>query len=149
MDPRLIAIILFIGLPLLELAILIKVGTSIGAIATIFIIVFTGVLGALLLRQQGLRNMSRMRQSMNSGELPALPMFESLFVFAAAVLLIIPGFISDTLGLFLLITPLRLWMIRRIMGLQRFKPPGGDDQPPPPSRSGTHIIDGEFTRDDD
>ncbi len=149
MDPRILFIILFIGFPLLELYILIEVGTSIGAITTIFVIVFTGVLGGLLLRQQGLRNMSRIRQSMERGEIPALAMFESMFVFAAAILLIVPGFITDAVGFFLLISPLRLWLIRKIMGLQRFKPPGDDQQGPPAGGSGKHVINGEFTRDDD
>jgi UPF0716 protein FxsA len=149
MDPRILFIILFIGFPLLELYILIEVGSSIGAVTTIFIIVFTGVLGGLLLHQQGMRNMTRMRQSMEKGEIPALAMFESMFVFAAAILLIVPGFITDAIGLFFLITPLRLWLIRKIMGLQRFKPPGDDQQGPPAAGGGRNIIDGEFTRDDD
>ena len=147
MDPRFLFILLFIGFPLLELYILIEVGTSIGAIWTIFIIVFTGVLGGLLLHQQGVSNMSRVRESMGRGEIPAMAMFESLFVFASAILLIVPGFITDAVGFFFLITPLRRWLISRMMGLQRFK---SDDKPPTPrGGSGKHIIDGEFKREDD
>ena len=150
MDPRIFFIILFIGFPLLELYILIEVGSAIGAITTIFVIVFTGVLGALLLQQQGVRNMSRMRDSMQRGEIPALTMFESMFVFAAAILLIIPGLITDAIGLILLIAPLRLWLVKKIMGLQRFRPPGGRGGPQPPGGdSGRTIINGDYTREDD
>lgn len=151
MDPRILLALLFIGFPLLELYLLIKVGSAIGAISTIFVIVFTGVLGSLLLRQQGLRNMTKVRQSMERGEVPALAMFESLFVFVSAILLIIPGFITDSVGLFILIAPVRRWLINKILGLSRFKPPGGD-KPGPSAPSEGHdriTIDGEFTREDD
>lgn len=151
MDPRIIILLLFIGFPLLELYLLIKLGAMIGAISTIFLIVFTGVFGALLLRQQGLSSMSRVRKSMERGEPPALNMFESLFVFIAAIFLIIPGLITDIIGLFLLLTPIRLWLIRKILGLPRFKqPPSGGSGPVVREDSqGKITIDGEYTREDD
>jgi len=149
MDPRFIFILLFIGFPLLELYILIEIGSSIGAISTIFIIVFTGVLGGLLLHQQGVSNMSRVRESMGRGEIPAMAMFESLFVFASAILLIVPGFITDAVGFFFLIAPLRRWLIGKMMGLQKFNPPGNDKPGPGTGGQTKNIIDGEFTRDDD
>jgi len=151
MDPRILLALLFIGFPLLELYIMIKVGGSIGAISTIFVIVFTGVLGSLLLRQQGLKSMLKVRQSIERGEVPALAMFESLLVFIASILLIIPGFMTDAVGLFILVAPVRRWLISKILGLSRFKPPG-NDKPGPSAPSEGHdriTIDGEFTREDD
>lgn len=149
MDPRILLGLIFIGFPLLELYILIQVGSSIGAILTIFVIVFTGVLGGLLLRQQGMRNMTKVRQSMERGEVPALAMFESLFVFVGAILLIIPGFITDIAGLFMLVAPIRRWLISKIISMPRFKPPVGGEPGSTKASSGKHIIDGEYTRDDD
>ena len=152
MDPRIFIFLLFIGLPLLEIYLLIEAGSAIGSIPVIFIIVFTGVLGALLLKHQGAYSLSRVRQSMEKGEIPAMAMFESVFIFAAAILLLIPGLITDMMGILLLITPLRRLMIGRIMGLQRFKttaphpknPFDDDDNNPPSSR----VIDGECKRED-
>lgn len=149
MNPRIILALVFIGFPLLELYILIQVGSAIGAISTIFVIVFTGVLGSLLLRQQGMRNMTKVRQSMERGEVPALAMFESLFVFIGAILLIVPGFITDIVGLFMLVGPIRRWLISKIISMPRFKPPAGGDPGSSTASSGKHIIDGEYTRDDD
>lgn len=149
MDPRLLFALLFIGFPLLELYVIIKVGTEIGAVMTIFVIVFTGVLGALLLHQQGLQSMNRVRDTMQRGEIPALEMFESLFVFFAAILLIVPGFITDFIGFFFLITPLRRWLISRLLDLPRFRPPRGGPRPPPAGGDGPRVIDGEYKREDD
>lgn len=151
MNPRIILVLLFIGFPLLELYILIKIGGSIGAIYTIFVIVFTGVLGSLLLRQQGLRSMAKVRQSIERGEVPALAMFESLCVFVAAILLIIPGFMTDAIGLFFLIAPIRRWLVSKILGLSRFKPPA-NPRPGPSTPLGGNAkkpIDGEYTREDE
>ncbi|HEC28943.1 MAG TPA: FxsA family protein [Gammaproteobacteria bacterium] len=151
MDLRIFIFLLFIGLPLLEIYLLIEAGSAIGAIPVIFIIVFTGVLGALLLKHQGTYSLSRIRKSMERGEIPAMAMFESVFIFAAAILLLVPGLITDTLGIFFLITPLRRLMIGKVMGLSRFttvathtqKPPDDDDTPP-----SSRVIDGECKRED-
>ena len=100
---------------------MIEVGAAIGGVSTIFIIVFTGVFGVLLLRHQGMQNVSRMRKSMEKGEVPALAMFESVFIFAAAIMLLIPGFITDALGLLFLVTPVRQAIINKILGMPRFQ----------------------------
>jgi len=149
MDPRLLLALVFIGFPLLELYILIEVGAAIGGFSTIFIIVFTGVFGALLLRHQGTINISRIRKSMDTGEVPALAMFESVFIFAAAIMLLIPGFITDVLGLFFLITPVRRTLIRKVMGFSQFNvtPP---DSPVHEDKKyvDKDVIEGECKRED-
>jgi len=156
MDPRILLLVVFIGFPLLEFYILLEVGSAIGSIPTIFIVVFTMVLGLLLMRHQGTYNLSRVKKCMDKGEVPALAMFESVFIFFAAVLLLIPGFITDGIGVLFLITPLRALMVRRILGLSRFKPPpGGPGSAGPgsvhrgtPTGSG-RVIEGECSVDDD
>lgn len=150
MDPRLVLLLVVIGFPLLEFYILLEVGSAIGSIPTIFIVVFTMVLGVLLMRHQGIYTLSRIKKSMDKGEVPAMAMFESVFIFFAAVLLLIPGFITDTMGVLLLITPLRSLLVRRILGMSRFKPPPGSG---PGASSGPmgagRIIEGECKVEDE
>ena len=153
MDPRLLLALVFIGFPLLELYIMIEVGAAIGGVTTIFIIVFTGVFGVLLLRHQGTVNISRMRKSLDQGELPALAMFESVFIFAAAIMLLIPGFITDALGLMFLITPVRLAIINKVLGLPRFQMySSGFSENVSEFKAGSsdpNTIEGEYKREDD
>jgi UPF0716 protein FxsA len=146
---RYLPLILFLIFPILELYLMIQVGTEIGAIWTITIIVFTGVLGGLLLRQQGFSSMMRVRESMNRGEVPALPLFEGLVVVIAAIFLIIPGFITDAIGIFFLVTPIRQWLIRHFIRFQQIKPSTRPDSPAPDKKPPKRIIDGEYTVDDD
>jgi len=151
MDPRIILLVIFIGFPLLEFYVLLEVGAAIGSISTIFIVVFTMVLGLLLMRHQGTYNVSRIKKSMDKGEVPALAMFESVFIFFAAVLLLIPGFITDGIGVLFLITPIRRLLLKRVMGLSRFQPPGpSSGQGGSAASSGpAGIIEGECKREDD
>lgn len=154
MDPRILLLIVFIGFPFLEIYILLEVGNMIGSIPTIFIIVFTMVLGVLLMRHQGTYNLSRIKKSMDKGEIPAIAMFESVFIFFSAILLLIPGFITDSIGMLFLITPVRRLLLRKIMGLSRFQPPGPGPGPgasggPPVDSSSARIIEGECKREDE
>lgn len=98
---------LFITVPLLEIYLLLKVGSHIGALPTIALILFTAVLGAFLLRLQGLMTLARIRQSMDHGELPALSLIEGLILLIGGALLLTPGFFTDALGFLCLIPSLR------------------------------------------
>lgn len=104
-----ILFILFVLLPLLELYVLIEVGSGIGGLTTIVLCLLTAALGGLIIRVQGLQTLLQARQSMAQAqhhELAAHAMHGFLLV-VAGVLLFIPGFISDTLGFLLLVPPLR------------------------------------------
>ena len=88
MNPVGILFLLFLLVPLVEIYFLIKVGSLIGAIPTIALVVFTALLGAMLLRFQGWATVQRTRTTMARGELPALEMLEGvLLLFAGALLL--------------------------------------------------------------
>lgn len=109
--------LMLLGLPLIELYVLIKVGTIIGAFPTVAIVVGTAFLGIYLLRQQGLSNYRRMQTSLAKGETPAREMVEGLIIVVGGVLLLIPGLITDFLGICCLIPPIRrviidLWLRR-------------------------------------
>jgi len=101
---------LFIVMPIVEMTILIKVGTVIGALNTIGLVLLTAVIGAALLRQQGLATLLRANQRLNSGELPAKEVAEGLILAVGGALLLTPGFVTDTIGFLCLIPGSRHWL---------------------------------------
>lgn len=140
-------LILLFALPLFEIWLLIKVGGWLGAIPTIGLVVFTAVLGVLVLRWQGFGILNRVRTMMARGELPALEMLEGMMLVFSGVLLLAPGFFTDTIGLLLLIPPLRrrmvFWLLARSVVVRPTPPGPGDD------RQGPRTIEGEFWREKD
>ncbi|MBN2007776.1 membrane protein FxsA [candidate division KSB1 bacterium] len=110
--------VLFTVIPLLELALLIKVGEHIGAGNTIMIVIVTGILGAYFARQQGFYVISRIQQDMAQGRMPTDSLLDGLMVFAGALLLITPGLVTDLLGFAFLVpasrTVIREWIRRYI-----------------------------------
>jgi len=111
-------ILLFTLVPLVELFLLIKIGTIIGALPTVLIVVGTGVLGAYLARQQGFMVWSRIQREMELGMFPAEDMLDGLLIFGAGVVLLTPGVITDVIGILILIPFTRLyireWIKRRL-----------------------------------
>lgn len=94
---------LFLLFPLIELAVLIKVGSAIGALPTILLVVGSAVLGSILLRVAGIATAFRARERLARGELPEQEVLEGLMIAVGGGLLLLPGFISDIFGLFCLI----------------------------------------------
>ena len=149
MSPAAVLFLVFLVVPLVELYFLIQVGSVIGAIPTIGLVVFTALLGAMLLRFQGWKTLERTRATLAHGQLPAMEMMEGVLLVLAGALLLTPGFFTDTMGFLLLVPPLRRalirWYIRKSdIRFGRFGgPPGGS----PPS--GPRTIEGECRRVDD
>lgn len=100
-------LLLFTVVPLLELALLIEVGTLIGALRTILIVVVTGFVGALMARSQGFSVWRKLRETVQGGRSPAGELMEGALVLAGGLLLITPGLITDALGFIFLIPPSR------------------------------------------
>jgi len=98
-------IALFIGLPALELALLIKLHDVMGLGPTILLVLLTGIVGAALVRRQGLSILFKIQREMAAGNLPAPQMIDGIMVLLAGALLITPGLLTDTAG-FLLLVPL-------------------------------------------
>lgn len=94
-------------LPLLEIAGFIVVGQQIGVLATIGLIIFTTILGALLLRVQGFGLLSRVRQTVEAGGVPGREVVHGFMILVAGILLVAPGFVTDALGLLLFIPAIR------------------------------------------
>ncbi len=149
MPPMLIFLILLIGLPLIELYVLIEIGARIGALTTILLAIFTAVLGATLMRMQGLQTLMRVRAAMERGEPPALQMLDGMLLLIGGGVLLFPGFITDAFGFLLLIPPVRQLLIRRWlrhMQVHAMHPrPGG-----PPGRDARgRTLEGEYRHLDD
>ncbi len=115
MPPLFFFLLLFIGIPLVEIYLLIKVGGIIGAFPTVLMVVFTAVLGVTLIRIQGFSTLQKAQMNMNQGQLPAIEMLEGVMLFFAAICLLMPGFFTDTIGFLLLIPPLRRWLAKQII----------------------------------
>ncbi len=147
MNPLALLLLLFVGIPLVELYFMIEVGSYIGALPTILLTVFTAVLGGLLVRIQGFSTAMRVRAGMDRGEVPAIEMLEGVVLLFSGILLLLPGFFTDLFGFLALVPPIRRAVI--VGFLKRsgtIQPATGAD----PGRPTEHrVIEGEYRRDDD
>lgn len=100
-------LIAFIAIPLIEIALLIRIGQSIGLLATLGLLIGGGILGGLLLRWQGTSVLRSMQSTMGTGKLPGRALADTMLIGMAALLLILPGLISDILAILLLLPPVR------------------------------------------
>ncbi len=110
-----IFLILFLVVPVAEIYLLIKVGSLIGAIPTILLILATAIIGAGLLRQQGLSTLACFQNNLSSGTLPAQEMIEGILLAVGGALLMTPGFVTDAMGFFCLIPFTRKALAHYIM----------------------------------
>lgn len=133
-------ILAFITLPVIELLLLLRIGSWLGALPTILLLVVTGVIGAAVARSQGVQVLARIRQDLAAGRPPVGSMVDGALILVAGVLLITPGVITDALGILLLLPPSRT-LVRRFLGkrMKRMVDTGaaqftifpGPAQPPP------------------
>ena len=105
---------IFLIVPILEIYLLIQVGTMIGAGWTIALVVLTAVIGVQLLKVQGFSTLSRAKRKLDSGEVPAQEMLEGMALVVAGALLLTPGFFTDGVGFFLLLPPTRRWLMKEV-----------------------------------
>ena len=102
----------FTLVPFIEIYLLIKIGAQVGAFNTILIVIITGLLGAWLAKLEGIRTMTKVRESLNRGELPAEELLDAMLIFIAGIVLLTPGFITDLAGLTILVPKARYWFKR-------------------------------------
>lgn len=102
-----IIFLIVLVIPFVEIYLLLQVGGVIGAFPTIFLVVFTAVLGSWLLKQQGFATLQRFQASLGQGTLPAMELLEGVLILLGGALLLTPGFITDTIGFVCLIPQLR------------------------------------------
>lgn len=142
-------LLLFFSVPLVEIYVLLEVGGIIGVLPTIVAVVLTAVIGAGLIRAQGLATLGRVQQELDRGELPAVSIIEAALLLVAGALLLTPGFVTDSVGFLLLIPPLRRRAIESFIA-RRLAVVGGAGGAPGPGPTGRpRVIEGEFRREDD
>lgn len=141
--PILVLLALLIGVPMIELYVLIKVGSFIGALPTVVLTLGTAGLGVWLVRVQGLGVLARVGRSLAADELPALDLMDGALLLVAGLFLLLPGFVTDALGFLLLVPPVRHWLIRRSVRLVPVGPAYGGSRPLDPP-----VIEGRFHRED-
>jgi len=113
--------LVFLAVPMIEIALFIQVGGLIGLWPTLAIVVLTAVLGTILVRSQGAQVLGRLRQSMSELKDPTEPLAEGAMILFAGALLLTPGFFTDSVGLLLLIPPVRQWVIRAVRSRMRMQ----------------------------
>ncbi|EIK53111.1 phage T7 F exclusion suppressor FxsA [Stutzerimonas stutzeri TS44] len=144
--------VLFLLFPLAELYVLIKVGSSIGALATILLLVLSGIAGVLVMRLAGFATAWRARERLARGELPEREMLQGLMLALGGGLLFLPGFISDVLALLILFPPTRNLLLRtinrRIEEQVRRQRAFADDLQARSGPQRPNVIEGEWERRD-
>ena len=103
--------LLFTIVPLIELAILMKLGAIFGVLHTIGLVIITGIIGAFLARDQGLKVIRELQESLSRGHAPTDPIIEGILVLISAALLVTPGVLTDIIG-FILVIPYTRKIIR-------------------------------------
>ena len=149
-----ILVILFILVPIIEIAVFIQVGELFGLSFTLLIIVITAIFGVHLLKQQGLRAWRDIQLSMTQGHLPAVEMAAAVQLLFAGVLLLTPGFVTDIIGFALMVPQLRLKLAGKMIASgviiaatksssSTYRPDNGQT----PSHQG-RTIEGDFEKKD-
>ena len=121
-------VLLFTVIPALEIYLLVQVGTSIGAVNTLLLIVATGVVGAHYARAQGFAVVRRLQASVDAGRLPAGELVDGAMLLVGGALLITPGLLTDALGFSLIFPPSREFWKRLVLGWLRGKIDRGEIQ---------------------
>ena len=143
MNPFAVLLALLVAVPLTELWLLIEIGSRIGALTTVALVVLTAVLGAALLRWQGFETLRRAQEALARGVPPAVELVEGALLVVAGAFLLTPGFLTDAVGFALLVPGVRhaaaVALLRRWLG----PPRGGGPRP-----RGPRVIEGEWERRD-
>ena len=107
-------LLLFTVVPLVELFLLVKLGTVVGVGPTIALVLFTGILGAWLARQQGLEVLRRVNEDLSQGRMPTEALMDGVLILIAGAVLLTPGLLTDALG-FVLLIPRTRAAVRKIV----------------------------------
>lgn len=106
-----LVLLVILGLPVVEIWLMIEIGQDIGALPTVALILATAGLGVLLFRIQGMATLARVQEHLDRGETPVGELLSGLGLLAAGLLLLIPGFLTDAIGLLLFVPPVRRLLI--------------------------------------
>ncbi|MCZ2720353.1 FxsA family protein [Marinomonas sp. 15G1-11] len=101
------ALLFVLLIPVIEILVLIEVGGQIGGLASILLIFSTAIFGLLIIKKQGGKTLLKAQEKLRANILPAQEMVDGLLLAIAGVFLLIPGFVTDAIGILLLIPPIR------------------------------------------
>lgn len=143
---------LFLALPIIEIALFIQVGGAIGLWPTLALVLAAAALGMVVIRMQGAHAVAQLQRSIGELRDPARPMAHGALIMLAGLLLLIPGFFSDAVGLLLLLPPVRELIMRRIAAQVRFSHAAMQaeyraEPYRPPFAGG--VIDGDYVDEDE
>jgi UPF0716 protein FxsA len=141
--PQLLLLIILV-VPLAEIYLLLQVGSFIGAVPTVVLVIFTAVLGSFLLRQQGFATFRRFQESLAKGEVPAYEIVEGPLILLGGLLLLTPGFITDIMGIVCLIPPLRKKVAQYV--IEHYMIQTGSFGETVTTK--TNVLEGEFRREE-
>ena len=148
----------FIILPILEMLVLIEVGSVIGAWNTVALVLFGAIIGLQVIRQQGVSTLIKAQQKMAAGELPATEIVEGFMIAIGGGLMLVPGLVTDVFGILLLIPPVRKYIIKRMIASGRWQVQQTNIYEAEYRREShwesqhtqiNHTLDGEFSKDDE
>jgi len=147
---------LFIAVPLIEIYLFTVVGSAVGGLTTVILVILTAIIGVSLLRAQGMQTMARLQQQVAQGQLPANALLEGVALLFGGALLLTPGFMTDSIGFFCLIPATRKTLIQGLSryctqqgAFQFYQGPGYASKAKPSGRD-NDVLEGEFrVKDED
>ncbi|NNE60795.1 MAG: FxsA family protein [Woeseia sp.] len=131
--------LLFLIVPLIEIALFVQIGGAIGLGWTLAIVVITAVIGTILVRSQGIAVLNRLRGSLDKYHDPTEPLVHGAMILFSGALLLTPGFFTDAVGFALLVSPVRSFLFERLRYNIRIRTAQGGPAPQQPD-----VIDGEY-----
>jgi UPF0716 protein FxsA len=102
-----VLVVLFVLVPIVELAVIIQVGQALGVVETLLLMVIVSVVGAWLVKREGLGLWRRAQRQLETGVVPGRELVDGMLIMLAGALLLTPGFVSDCVGILLLLPPVR------------------------------------------
>ena len=146
MPLALAGLVLLIAVLAAEIAFMVNVADAIGILPTVLLLIGIGVLGAMLIRRQGLATLTRMHAALQAGKLPVADLFDGACILIAGLMMALPGFLSDIVGCLLLLPPLRTLLYKALARRTRHVgfPGTASDGPRTRSRSGQVVIEGQY-----
>ncbi|NKX45089.1 FxsA family protein [Roseicyclus persicicus] len=139
----------FLLVPLIEIALFIRVGGWIGLFPTLGIVVLTAILGTLLVRSQGAQALARLRDSFETLRDPTEPLAHGAMILFSGALLLTPGFFTDTVGFLLLVPAVRNWVLREVKKRVEVQTMTMGTPPWEAQRPRDDVIDGVYSVEDD